>query len=591
MEECQQGITELSISNGCQSRRASTEGVLAVNDKPEVVDVLTEYFRPLHKEYLEQKGQTQLYDPKLFKLDRNLMRSVFEFTWGPDVFKAPRPMLKRLHKELSQKFQAGPSDSDHLIQYFHVDAISTRLNLLVLSIALADINLVTQEISLLNMFIDDDRICRYSVATDACRFLLNALESLYDSLSTIHDDVWSKKILFTDYNTLPMLTQNFVKGLSVLFIKMFRVKNQERCDLMRMVQQNDKGSLEWTIYLSEMLRLKRRDVKPGRSKFPTKEEMDLVAQSLKMESTNPFVRLNLIDSVVDAMRESNGRFMCGELSDTHLQLRDSEHAIQWLRNECEKLTADFRYSVHINCIISDIFLRFVPARYFDPPFSKELLQTAYNLNPKNSRTCHRFGIFYRMTEKNIDMSLEFLEKSLCLDLGFYSANMDYFKTLLGKPDKYREVACRMKRRLASEEALGWRTVEISEFRFVLGIAYFAAGNKEETLRQWQEVMKLTEMPFSLSDLDQDCEFYHWDANVIGAEKLRGWMQNEFSTMESLEEHGDPAFDPEKKKVVGRLFHLMLGVQPMRPFPTPSPYTADFEHRMNQRILNEIMMGI
>jgi len=80
-----------------------------------------------------------------------------------------------------------------------------------------------------------------------------------------------------------------------------------------------------------MLRLKRRDVNLGKSKLPTKEEMDLVDLSLQMEPTNPYVRLNLIDSVVDAMRECNGRYTCGN----HLELTDNDQANKWLRDECE----------------------------------------------------------------------------------------------------------------------------------------------------------------------------------------------------------------------------------------------------------------
>ncbi|ODM91482.1 hypothetical protein Ocin01_15204 [Orchesella cincta] len=579
MEACEARIKTLSLLETSPSNGEQQPVVDDVN----VSAVLTEYFRPLHEKYMETFGRAGSFDAENFKIDPTLMRSVFQFTWGPDVFKAPPAMLRRLHDELSLKLNAGPYDEGHLMQYFNAEVLSARLNQLVLSIALADTSAVSAEITLLGERIGDERTCRYAVATNACQFLLNLLSQLYRTLSEVHSP-WTEGTVYYDFNELPKLTKNYVKGLSTQFIKMFRVKGPERCDMMRKVYQIDGECLEWILYLSEMLRLKRRDVQPGKSKHPTKEELDLVAKSIGMERSNPFVRLNLIDSVVDAIRESNGRYKCTN----EFELKDLDDAMKWLSDECELLAKEFHYNVYINSIISDIFVRLVPVRYFDVQFSKMLLERAYNLNPKNPKTNHRFGILYRMSERNFEKSFEFLEKALLHDLSFYNANMDFFKTLLGKPERYQEVVCRMKQRLQSEEASGWKPLEIADFQFLLGVACFATGDRKETLRQWQEVMKQSESQFSLNDLDQDCSFYGWDSKVIGAETLRNWMKLECETMDELEKKGSRAYNPKNKNFVLRVFHLMLGVQPMRPKLAPSPYSDSFEHKIEQGVMNEIM---
>jgi len=57
----------------------------------------------------------------------------------------------------------------------------------------------------------------------------------------------------------------------------------------------------------------------------------------------------------------------------------------------------------------------------------------------------------------------------------------------------------------------------------------------------------------------------------------------------LEHKKDPAFNPDKKKLVNKLLLLMLGlVQPIRPKSLQGPYTFDLEHRMPQQALNAIL---
>lgn len=97
--------------------------------------------------------------------------------------------------------------------------------------------------------------------------------------------------------------------------------------------QDQPGNIGLTLYAAEILRLKRREQTNFKSKRPGLEEMNLVEETLKMERNNPFVVLNLIDCIVDALRESNGRFHCGDI-----HLHDTEQAMKFFQDECKYVT-------------------------------------------------------------------------------------------------------------------------------------------------------------------------------------------------------------------------------------------------------------
>ena len=61
------------------------------------------------------------------------------------------------------------------------------------------------------------------------------------------------------------------------------------------------------------------------------------------------------------------------------------------------LTKTFTKSIRIQSRISDYFARFVPLRYFDIPYAESALERAYELDVNNVLTCHRLGIFHRMS--------------------------------------------------------------------------------------------------------------------------------------------------------------------------------------------------
>lgn len=163
--------------------------------------------------------------------------------------------------------------------------------------------------------------------------------------------------------------------------------------------------------------------------------------------------------------------------------------------------------MQILSIVADYFARYVPLLYFDKALSEKLLLAAHKLNPENAKTTHRLGILYRMNMRNIPESLKWLEKTLELDPSHFNANMDYSKTMLGKPDVYKDVGKRMEERLKGTEGSIWRMFEKTEFQFYVGLAYFASGQKEETLRNWIEVMKTDELEFNLSVSKAKHTFY------------------------------------------------------------------------------------
>lgn len=154
----------------------------------------------------------------------------------------------------------------------------------------------------------------------------------------------------------------------------------------------------------------------------------------------------------------------------------------------------------ITSTISDYFARYVPFVYFDKEFSGTLLNAAYELNPNNWKTTHRLGIFHRMNMKNVAESAKWLEETLELYEFHYNGNLDYIKTQLAKSDRksHLQTAKHMEERLAKAKFSGWKSMEMAEFQFYIGLSYFAAGQVHKALDQWEEVLKVNELLFALT---------------------------------------------------------------------------------------------
>lgn len=99
--------------------------------------------------------------------------------------------------------------------------------------------------------------------------------------------------------------------------------------------EDDPTNVEWALILAIILRMKRRE-QPNRmkKKKATPEEEELVELLSKLEPGNPFIRLNRIECVIDAVREQNGRFQCGDLENA-INLRDTDEAMRFLKSECK----------------------------------------------------------------------------------------------------------------------------------------------------------------------------------------------------------------------------------------------------------------
>lgn len=153
-------------------------------------------------------------------------------------------------------------------------------------------------------------------------------------------------------------------------------------------------------------------------------------------------------------------------------------------------------NVTFRSIVSDYFARYVPYVYFDKDLSLEHLNVAYELNPENPETTHRMSILWRMNFRDLDKSLNWMTKTLKLDQSFCKAQLDYLKLVLGKPEKFKNVGEEKEKVILDKKFCGeWRQWELAEFKFYLGLAYFADSRKDDTLRLWREVLSVNETYF------------------------------------------------------------------------------------------------
>lgn len=103
-----------------------------------------------------------------------------------------------------------------------------------------------------------------------------------------------------------------------------------------------------------------------------------------------------------------------------------------------------------------------------------------------------------MSFGNLDDSLIWLSRAIQLDPTNFKATIEYYKTLLGKINEYPDVAIMMETTLEDTSISdGWNDYEMMDFLFLLGIAHFMKGDKEETLEVWEKCAGFGETVFSL----------------------------------------------------------------------------------------------
>lgn len=125
--------------------------------------------------------------------------------------------------------------------------------------------------------------------------------------------------------------------------------------------------------------------------------------------------------------------------------------------------------------------------------------TVYELNPKNFETTHRLSILYRMHFKDRVQALAWLVETLQLEPGCFKAQLDYLKTCIGMLDQFSSLGKTMEKRLNDNEISNlWTESMKKDMSFYIGLAYFAEGMKEDTLRLWIPLLKIHEANFALT---------------------------------------------------------------------------------------------
>jgi len=233
--------------------------------------------------------------------------------------------------------------------------------------------------------------------------------------------------------------------------------------------------------------------------------------------------------------------------------------MRFMKETCVEILREHPNSVRLHSQISDYFARFVSFRYFDVDFAEVCLQRAYQLNPKNPKTTHRFGIFTRMSKGDIPESFEWFKKTVSLDPLHFNAFMECVKNMMTKMDEY-DVIQYIEDKIRSTSITTWTESEILEILFYQGLVYFMKGDKEKTYESWRPVCSGNEFAFRLTDLDRTIGFYEWDDKLISTDKLRLWIKSERDGLKtgSSGDGNEGKMDESRIKLVNQLYSLMIG---------------------------------
>lgn len=529
------------------------------------------------------KGINSMEKPNFPK---KLFDSLSEIIWDVELLGAEESYMKRILSQLDLQFSfetakneigVQPSDIQDLLEHKPTEVIGDKCCQIVLLLCQGELDRSIKELHELKRFLSHPAILRNVESEVGYRFAAKTLELFVNKTGGVSD----KLIIFGDsddegsgtseipaFEDLPTKSQVAVMVIKCFVTRNYRHRIVDRIDLLKEVIILDSCNYEWYITRAEMWRRKRRDSLYSRGKRPVVEEFELVGDAYQMAQENPFVRLCLMDCIIDCIRDSRGQFKCGKV-----KFDTADETMQFMKDSCRDLLKQFPNSIRINSQISDYFCRFVSFRYFDVDFAEECLQRAYNLNPKNPKTTHRLGIFTRMSKGDIPTSFEWFKTTVELDPLHYNAFMECVKNMMAKLDE-NDVIKYMNDKLKTQEAASWTETEILELLFYKGLVHFAKNDIEKVLDTWEIVCNGNQLIFRLTDLDRTLGFYEWDENLISTDKLRLWINGlqtnlNLTQKESAGDSSGPKVDESRKTLVNLLYSLMIGgASPARP-PKPS----------------------
>ncbi|OXA51110.1 hypothetical protein Fcan01_13926 [Folsomia candida] len=542
LEEVDQSTSKPSSPNGNNTIDVPHDDYISEHEVIE--DAVRKFLAPLKKSILE--ANAKLGKPLAMRsrgdVPVSLLQSLCHFIWDINLIYTNPAYLNRLYFQLSLTFKmtAGQSDLNDLYDYKPAELVANKVSQLFILLVLPNPPLFLEELRNFAAILEDVRIARDVLAKSAYTFLFGVFRQLYVVLADV-DEEYQDIVNVAPHHDYTMMTTHFDD----------------------LVVQFENSSAEWCLALAEIMRLRRREAS-ARNKWPNAEEITNLQKAVSISPDNLFARLAVLDTIIGSVRDSSGRFTCGDI---HLDNLDD--SMKYLIDHSWKLTTDFPDNVTILSTISDYFARYVPHLFFDAERSLNLLQSANALNPSNPKTAHRFGILYRMSFGNLDDSLIWLSRAIQLDPTNFKATIEYYKTLLGKINEYPDVAIMMETTLEDTSISdGWNDYEMMDFLFLLGIAHFMKGDKEETLEVWEKCAGFGETVFSLEDVLTAMEHFQWPKKLVDVDKIKLWIQAEQTTLKKELQTENPPENLEKRKVfIDRLFELMLGYQaPKRPAP-------------------------
>lgn len=205
----------------------STAKPVKDSQRSSINEAWTKYLLPVYTEHQQKKENAGVKGSSLekgFQITEQLAENVGRFIWKPNVFKADRCLLKRIHLQLIAKVPENSTeqtDFDDLLKYHPMEVVSVKLTQAILLLAMIEPEKAEGELASLEKLLEKEPLCLDDSVVVACTFVLKSLKQLCYVLVG-HVESLEHLEPLPNYEDLEEESRNIVSGLCALYIRAFR---------------------------------------------------------------------------------------------------------------------------------------------------------------------------------------------------------------------------------------------------------------------------------------------------------------------------------------------------------------------------------
>jgi hypothetical protein len=200
-------------------------------------EVLQNFLQPLKQEILSINQTTQQKSKNNVPIPLELFRNLCQFIWDPNVIFVKKGLLQKCYNQLDSNFQmtSNQSDLSDYLDYKPSEIMGFKASQVFIALILPNPTLFKEELGKFKELMQDIRIARDGRAEEAYRFLYQVFSTFYRILADEVSEEEEEEINIQNFKDLSIPSRCIIHGLSVTFIKMFRVKMLERTQRMQRV--------------------------------------------------------------------------------------------------------------------------------------------------------------------------------------------------------------------------------------------------------------------------------------------------------------------------------------------------------------------